>query len=189
MRKFSSVAIPVFFLLSLASGLYISFVHYNAEVDLWRRFFQVALAMIAWSAMFSLSSFRKTFWVRPAYLGVSILLFGILFKLQHWPYGNALILVGCLIAGTAYLIHFFKKPGKEMLDWLKATYLAVAVSTILAKVFRLLNDEISLISDWIILVSGMALLITFYVTVLLKGEKDGRQELDTDGKNVFRYPD
>lgn len=76
-----------------------------------------------------------------------------------------------------------------MLDRLKAIYVVVAISTILAKIFRLLNNEINLISDWIILVSGMALLITFYVTVLLKEVRRDKPELDTDGGNIFRYPD
>lgn len=50
---------------------------------------------------------------------VSILLIGLLFKIMHWPFANALLLITISAILIFYSIRFILKTKKEILDYVK----------------------------------------------------------------------
>ena len=50
---------------------------------------------------------------------ISILIIGILFKVQHWPFANGLLLIAYSLIGLLYPIRFFYKKRKRLIDYIK----------------------------------------------------------------------
>lgn len=65
---------------------------------------------------------------------IIVIVIGALFKIQHWSNGNELFSLGFIGLTATYLFHFFKKPVKELFDYLKLAwiifYSATAILTI-----------------------------------------------------------
>lgn len=57
----------------------------------------------------------------PLRITISILIFGILFKIMHWPYANIIIVSAFSLIAVFYLIRFLYKEGKTSLDVIKLT--------------------------------------------------------------------
>jgi len=57
------------------------------------------------------------------FFGIAII--GNLFKLQHWPYSNVILVLGLLGIPIIYAIRFIKKQNKNALDLLKFIWVTV----------------------------------------------------------------
>ena len=51
--------------------------------------------------------------------GASIVILGALFKLQHWPFANAMLIAGLLTEAVIFAISAFDPPTVHELDWTK----------------------------------------------------------------------
>ncbi len=49
-------------------------------------------------------------------LGAAIVIIGALFKIQHWPYGSAILTAGMIVEAIVFTISAFEKQGSD-LDW------------------------------------------------------------------------
>ncbi|MUU78006.1 type IX secretion system motor protein PorL/GldL [Winogradskyella endarachnes] len=49
-------------------------------------------------------------------LGAAIVIIGALFKIQHWPYGSAILTLGMIVEAVVFTISAFEKQGDD-LDW------------------------------------------------------------------------
>ncbi|WP_179351621.1 type IX secretion system motor protein PorL/GldL [Winogradskyella vidalii] len=49
-------------------------------------------------------------------LGAAIVIVGALFKIQHWPYGSAILTLGMVVEALVFTISAFEKQGDD-LDW------------------------------------------------------------------------
>ncbi len=49
-------------------------------------------------------------------LGAAIVIIGALFKIQHWPYGSAILTLGMIVEAIVFTISAFEKQGDD-LDW------------------------------------------------------------------------
>ncbi len=49
-------------------------------------------------------------------LGAAIVIIGALFKIQHWPYGGAILTIGMVVEALVFTISAFEKQGDD-LDW------------------------------------------------------------------------
>lgn len=53
---------------------------------------------------------------------------GMLFKIQHWPYGDEVFLISSVAIAIVYSIHFVSKKGKAFLDVLKLIWVLMMCS-------------------------------------------------------------
>ena len=51
--------------------------------------------------------------------GATIVIIGLLFKIQHWPYGGTFISIGLLAEAALFFILGFQREDKEI-DWVRA---------------------------------------------------------------------
>jgi hypothetical protein len=184
MRKIFLITLPILFVLAVACSLHYYLIALNRALIPLGSFFSACFVFLALGRMFYKGSFKNTVWCRIGYFGFAILIVGMLFTLQHWPNGRALIVTGCSVIGIVYAIHFVKKQVKEVLDWEKVLYVMISM---LAITFRILHYEYNEELSWLVLTSGIILIATFYFQELKNKEKEA-DELD-EGKNVFKYDD
>ena len=65
-------------------------------------------------------------------LGLLLTGLGFLFKIEHWTFGDQLLLIGALGVIIAYGLWFRNKPQREPLDYLKLTWVLAAMGTVVA---------------------------------------------------------
>lgn len=49
-------------------------------------------------------------------LGAAIVILGALFKIMHWPYGNAMLIIGLITESLVFIVSAFE-PVDDELDW------------------------------------------------------------------------
>jgi hypothetical protein len=69
------------------------------------------------------SDIYKTSFFKFIIIGLIIYLFGVVFKISHWPYSRFLFLVGLVIILVCYFLRFFYKKIKVFLDYIKMIWL------------------------------------------------------------------
>jgi len=55
----------------------------------------------------------------PLRISISVLIAGLLFKIQHWPGANIIIVSSFSAIGILYLVRFIYKPQKKPIDYIK----------------------------------------------------------------------
>ena len=83
-------------------------------------------------------------------LGLGLLLVGLgfLFKIEHWAFGDQLLIGGALAVAIAYGFWFRAKPQREVLDYLKLAWVLVAMSSVVAtSLFRPLLKPLAGVSE------------------------------------------
>ena len=63
-------------------------------------------------------------------LGLALVGLGALFKIEHWPLADELLIVGALAVALAYGLWFRTKLQHELLDYLKLAWVIAAMSTV-----------------------------------------------------------
>ncbi|WP_371286029.1 GldL-related protein [Winogradskyella forsetii] len=48
----------------------------------------------------------------PLCIAIIVLIFGMLFKVMHWPFASILMLIGGISIGSLYVIRFISKKNK-----------------------------------------------------------------------------
>lgn len=71
---------------------------------------------------------------RVASLSVAVTLFGVLSKIQHWPWADALLILGISAFVSIYTVHYALKRRKRMSDHLKAVWVIINFSAALIRV-------------------------------------------------------
>ena len=71
---------------------------------------------------------------RVAGLTVAVTLFGVLFKIQHWPLADTLLILGISALVVTYTVHYALKASKRMSDHLKAGWVIVNSGAALIRV-------------------------------------------------------
>lgn len=63
--------------------------------------------------------------VRLIRLSFAIIIIGILFKIMHWPYSQALLTLGVGIIVILYPVRFYFKKEKKLIDYIKLLLLII----------------------------------------------------------------
>ena len=81
-------------------------------------------------------------------LGLIVVGLGFLFKVEHWAFGDELIITDPLIVVVTYCLWFRSKPKRAPLDYLKLAWVLDALSTVVAtSLFRLLIKPLGGIAE------------------------------------------
>lgn len=90
----------------------------------------------------------------------AIVLIGALFKIQHYPYANELIVIGWLGIMLIYGFSFINKPVKKLLDFLKLAWVLTAIPKIPLRILHYpYYDDLAVIS---LILMSLALLLFFW---------------------------
>ncbi|MCI1185942.1 hypothetical protein MON38_00810 [Hymenobacter sp. DH14] len=65
-------------------------------------------------------------------LGLALVGVGALFKIEHWVFGDQLLIGGALAVAIAYSLWFRTKSQRELLDYLKLAWVLAAMSAVVA---------------------------------------------------------
>ena len=65
-------------------------------------------------------------------LGLALVGIGCLFKIEHWAFGDQLLIGGALSVAISYGLWFHAKPRHELLDYLKLSWVLTAMTTVAA---------------------------------------------------------
>ena len=95
----------------------------------------------------------------PLRIAISLVLMGMLLQILEWPYASVITIASFLTIAILYPIRFFKKPGKQFLDYVK---IILVVFWSLNGIFRVLDFAYTLFFQVIIAVS-------FLLWVILEG--------------------
>ncbi len=187
MKKIYLVLTPVLLLL-VALSFGTAYVQGFESGEIFNSIFSISLAAVTFLSlgmMFREGTFRKTVWCRFAYVGTAILIMGILFRIQHWPNALAMVITGSGLITISYLVHFIRKPMKQVLDWFKAVAVCVFFLNILSALARFpFREEFNLLA--VLLVLG---LICMYYVEVMKAKKKPEAKLTIDGEELFDYHD
>lgn len=178
MRKLFLIAVPLLSVLTLLFN-YIIIDQSLAYLT------SILLGIIGLGYIYQNGIFRHMQLGRFLFLSIAVIIVGALFKLQHWPYGSILFILGVAIAAIIYSAHFIKKPAKYLLDWLKVFFVIMQSITI---IFRF--------SHWpytfpigIISTIAFFILISYYYWLVIKNKEITYQKEDTidyTGNNIFK---
>ena len=81
-------------------------------------------------------------------LGLLLVGLGFLFKIEHWAFGDQLLIGGALVVAIAYGFWFRSKSQRELLDYLKLGWVLASMSAVLAmSVYRPLLKPLASIAE------------------------------------------
>ncbi|MET4073505.1 hypothetical protein [Hymenobacter sp. UYCo722] len=81
-------------------------------------------------------------------LGLLLLGLGLLFKVEHWTFGDQLLISGSLAVVGTYGFWFRAKPQRELLDYLKLAWVLAAMGAVAAtSLFRPLIQPLGGIAE------------------------------------------
>lgn len=147
----------------------------------------MAFTLIVLLRAFAKGTFKSSRGAKLSLVGVSILFIGALFKIQHWPYGNELLVFGMLFILAIYIIHFIKKSRKRALDWAKMFYILWLVLSSAASLLHF-GNELAIKSQRDSLLVVLAVLI--YLQDLKRDSvTDEQAPIANEGDQVFKYED
>lgn len=74
---------------------------------------------------------------RPVKLSVSLLLIGQLFRFQHLPFANGIIMISVALIGVFYFRQFWRKRHKAAVDYLMLLGVLLVLALQLSRIFFL----------------------------------------------------
>jgi hypothetical protein len=101
--------------------------------------------------MLRTSGFTKTVYYKVILVLCGLLLFGAVFKIQHWPISNPVLLSGCLGIVIVYLIRFWNKKKKGLLDYLKVIWVIMTLATSWLILMHAIGKEYSILKELVFL--------------------------------------
>jgi hypothetical protein len=63
-------------------------------------------------------------------LGTAVVGVGMLFKIEHWAFGDQLLIAGPVIVLVAYVLWYRRKTQRQLLDYLKLAWVVAATAAI-----------------------------------------------------------
>lgn len=96
-------------------------------------------------------SILKTIYFKIISLFITIVIFGAMFKIMHWPGATILLMIGLIGIPIVYIFRFINKPAKAPLDVLKLLWVVISYTTTLAVVMHWLPREVTYIPNIIML--------------------------------------
>lgn len=102
------------------------------------------------------SIFKTIYWKRIS-LFFSLVIIGLLAKMQHWEIAAPLLIIGALGIGIIYFIWFIKKQQHHYLDGLKLSWVLTFTTIRLLVVLHYLDNEFNLLSLMIMFLSCIEL--------------------------------
>ena len=93
-------------------------------------------------------SFRSPMFFTLFAMAVGVVLIGALFKIQHWPTADLLLLCGSAGLILIYGLHYLRKRSKRPSDHLKLIWIVCAVSAAIIRVEHLWRfaDELAMLA-------------------------------------------
>jgi hypothetical protein len=99
-------------------------------------------------------TFRRSKYFRYVYGVVGFLIVAVIFKILHLPFADQLMSLPFLLILILYLLHFFSKPVKDHLDYLKLITVFFLSLTSALYALNFLSDEVTtkleMISRWVL---------------------------------------
>ncbi|MBQ4819602.1 hypothetical protein [Aquimarina sp. MMG016] len=120
--------------------------------------FRIGLWLIEVAGMFLLlrnGTFLKTRYSRIVMGLLAFTLIGVAFMVMHWPYGTFLLIGGCIGIVISYGIHFFKKPIKKRLDYLKLAWVAVLYIGAVLRLYHLIPRDYRILTTVLMILAVM----------------------------------
>ena len=122
------------------------------------------LAMLKWLLLGPLLTSSRIWnhtWLAIAMgLGLVVVGLGFLFRVEHWAFGDELIIGGPLVVAVSYCLWFRAKSKRELLNYLKLAWVLAAMSAVAAtSLFRPLIKPLGGIAE--ALFWAVALLFVF----------------------------
>ena len=99
----------------------------------------------------------------PLRISLIILIYGALFKLMHWPNANVLMLIGSTLVLVLYIIRFFYKIEKKLLDYVKLFLVLIWLFNYTITVFHFLKLPyvleiiLAILFFWWLIVEGLTI--------------------------------
>jgi hypothetical protein len=81
-------------------------------------------------------TFIKSAQYRLARLGIAVLLIGVMFKIMHWPFSAAMLIVGCMSFSALYLYYLIKNNHTRWSHYLALFFILTFSIGTLLKLFR-----------------------------------------------------
>jgi hypothetical protein len=126
----------------------------------------IGLNILIVTGMFFLlknGSFFQSRHFRLVSLAFAVIILGTLFKIMHWPFAAPLLIIGMLIIPVIYLIHYYYKPEKEVLDLLKLIWVLSFFILKLLLMLHWIRDDYNMV-----LINGI---LFFLIIVMVFYEK------------------
>jgi len=121
-------------------------------------------ALVKWLLMASLLTSSRIWnharFAVPLVLGVVLTCLGMLFKVEHWVFGDEMLLLGAVVFSSSYFLWFRAKDNLTLLDYLKLLWVLGAAGTVVVTaVYRSLIRPIAGVTE--ALFWAMALLMVY----------------------------
>lgn len=95
------------------------------------------------------------------WMGIGILIMGLIFKILHWPFSIELIIFGSLATLLAYYLFYLRRTQKKLLDTLKLLWVVMSTGIVFLNSVNInIPDEINYIK------AGILAFIYLYVSKL-----------------------
>lgn len=75
-------------------------------------------------------------YIRFLSLSLAIFVVAILFKIQHWPGADIMLMAFPIVVTIIYALWFFSKPTKQLLDVLKLLWVPVFLASVITKMLH-----------------------------------------------------
>jgi hypothetical protein len=117
---------------------------------------------------------HKTDYVKYILIGFAIILIGVLFRIQHWPYGGLLIFMGLSAVLFAYFVRFLNKNNKGFIDFIKVLWIGTAFIGSYFKINHWPNGDLIIYSSSGIFWLGLIYILYHYKFKYLITEKSNK---------------
>lgn len=105
--------------------------------------------------LLSNGTFLKTKYSRIVMGLFAVMLIGGAIMVMHWPYGNSLLVVGCIGIVISYLVHFLKKPIRKRLDYLKLAWVAVLYIGAVLRLYHIISRDYRMLTTVLMILALM----------------------------------
>jgi len=92
-------------------------------------------------------TFQKTKYFKIAQVISAVVIIGALFKIQHWPFANGIVIIGLTGIAITYFVSFLKKPVKQRLDYLKITWVILNNALAVLTFLHLIKDDYAVMGN------------------------------------------
>lgn len=133
--------------------------------------FSVVMLAGLW-IMISDSRLRRSWFFIPVIIGALLVVAGLAFTMQHWPGSGILMLAGIAAISLFYIIYFFTKKEKKVLDFMKLAWLLTRMGGAVLVFFHLPFGRLA------INISDIMLLITIFIYLYQSQEKETSQDIE-----------
>ena len=92
-------------------------------------------------------TFIKTRYFRWIRLSIALIFAGAIFRIMHYSYSNAILILGFISMIVLYFLSFLRKPIKKRLDFYKLAWVIIGFSSSVLIYLHLVKDDVKILSS------------------------------------------